>query len=464
MSLAEELADYACGLRYSDLGKATVEETKKRVLDALGCAIGAYSEAPVRIAREVAAVRSGGRSTIIGTRAKVPPDVAAFVNGLMIRYFDFNDTYLSKEPAHPSDNIGATLSVAEAVGASGKEFILATALAYEVQCRLCDSADIRHRGWDHVCYGLVSSALGAGRLMGLDRKRMAQAVNIALNGHIAMRQVRAGELSMWKGASFSNAARNAVFAAELSRAGMTGPSPIFEGEMGFFKQVSGPFELDVGAFGGRRGRFKVLETYVKYFPAEYHAQTAVWAALRLREKVGDPGLITDVEVATHEAGFTILGKDPEKWRPPTKETADHSLPYMVGMALLTGKVDNETYSDANIRSRKVLDFLTRISVKEDPALTALYPSRGMPTKITLKTKSGRTLTEEVVVPRGHPLNPMTAEEMESKFRSLAAPFMAESAAGRFVKAVARLDESPEVGRLMPLLRVRAAGSGRQGNQ
>jgi len=114
--------------------------------------------------------------------------MATFVNGLMIRYFDFNDTYLSKEPAHPSDNIGATLSVAEAEGAKGQEVILATALAYEIQCRLCDSADIRHRGWDHVCYGLVSSALAAGKLMGLSKRKMAEAVNIALNAHIAMRQ------------------------------------------------------------------------------------------------------------------------------------------------------------------------------------------------------------------------------------------------------------------------------------
>jgi len=256
LNLAEKLSEYASGLDYGDLRQSTIKETKRRIVDALGCAMGAFNEPPVRMARKALLQdASGGSSTILGTRAKTAPDVAAFVNGLMIRYFDFNDTYLSKEPAHPSDNLGATLSVAESVGATGKQLILATALAYEVQCRLCDSADIRHRGWDHVCYGLVSCALAAGKLMGLSARKMTESVNIALNAHIAMRQVRAGELSMWKGASFSNAARNAVFAARLAKAGMTGPSPIFEGEMGFFKQVSGPFEMNTEDFGGKSGDF-----------------------------------------------------------------------------------------------------------------------------------------------------------------------------------------------------------------
>src|SRR5207244_3925883 len=199
--------------------------------------------------------------------------------------------------AHPSDNLGATLSVAESLGASGKDLLLSTVLAYELQCRLCDAADIRHRGWDHVCYGLVSVALAAARLMGLGPAKMTEAVNIALNAHIAMRQVRAGELSMWKGSSFSNAARNAVFAASLA-------------------------------------------------------------------------------------------KDPEKWRTTTKETADHSLPYIVGMALLEGKIENSTYAPTKFRNKKTLDFLKKITVKEDKRLTALYPNEGIANRITVRTKSG----------------------------------------------------------------------------
>ena len=332
MSLAERLADYSASLGYGDIGDV-VREAKKRLLDSLGCAIGALGERPVKAAAGLATERyRADAATILGTRRMTTSDMATFVNGLMVRYFDFNDTYLSKEPAHPSDNISACLSTAEMEGRSGKDLLLAIVLAYEIQCRLCDAASLRARGWDHVCYGLVSSALAAGRLMRLSRDEMTQAVNISLNSHLAMRQVRAGALSEWKGFSFANAARNAVFSALLAREGICGPSPIFEGEMGFFREVSGPFELDTGRFGGRSGEgFKLEETFVKFYPAEYHAQSAISAAIELRKEVGRDPLerIESVLVETHEAGYTILGKDREKWSPETRETADHSLPYMV---------------------------------------------------------------------------------------------------------------------------------------
>jgi 2-methylcitrate dehydratase len=454
LNLAETLSEYASELSYGDLGPATVKETKRRIVDALGCALGAFNEPPVRIARKVSSQEGrGGTSTILGTATKASPDLATFVNGLMIRYFDFNDTYLSKEPAHPSDNLGATFSVAESVGATGKDLILATALAYEIQCRLCDSADIRHRGWDHVCYGLVSSALAAGKLMDLSVRKLTEAVNIALNAHIAMRQVRAGELSMWKGASFSNAARNAVFAARLAQAGMTGPSPIFEGEMGFFKQVSGPFELNTDDFGGRKGGFKIEETYIKYYPAEYHSQTAVWAALAVRKRIRDLGEVEGVEIASHEAGYTILGKDPEKWRPKTKETADHSLPFIVGMALLEGKVDNSTYSVRKTSKKENLDFLDKITVVEDPRLTALYPHEGMGNRVTARLRSGERVSEEVIIPRGHPRNPMTDAEVEGKFRSLTRGKLSRKAGDRVLDALWNLEMVKDAGVLMRLLRV-----------
>src|SRR6266550_3975779 len=276
MNLAERLAEYSASLTYGDLGGQVVIEAKKRLLDTLGCALGALGERPVKVVTRLATeANRGGAATILGTRTKTTPDMATFVSGLMIRYFDFNDTYLSKEPGHPSDNVSACLAAAEVEGRSGKDLLLAMVLAYELQCRLCDAASLRVRGWDHVCYGLVSSVLAAGKLMALSRGELSQAVNISLNSHLAMRQVRAGALSEWKGFSFANAARNAVFSAVLAREGISGPSPIFEGERGFFRQVSGPFGLDTGRFGGRNGgRFKLGETFIKFYPAEYHAQSA----------------------------------------------------------------------------------------------------------------------------------------------------------------------------------------------
>ena len=370
----------------------------------------------------------------------------------MVRYFDYNDTYLSKEPAHPSDNLGACLSVASSEKANGKDLLLSVALAFEIQCRLCDVADIRHRGWDHVCYGLVSTALASGWLMDLNTERMTQAVNLALNSHITMRQVRAGELSMWKGCSFANAGRNGVFSTLLAKEGMTGPSPIFEGEMGFFKQVSGPFQINIEDFGSREGTFKIGETYLKYFPAEIHSQTAIWAALEARKEIENHNEIESVEIASHEAGYTILGKDPEKWAPATKETADHSLPYIVGMAILEGKIDNSTYLPRKFKDPKILDFLKKITVVEDKDLTNMYPE-AVANRVTIKLSSGKIVSKQVNYHKGHPKNPMSDEDVEKKFRILTKKQLNKDRAKRALEIVWNLEKVNDVSKLFSALTV-----------
>lgn len=418
MNIAEKLAEYACSITHKSIPQRTIQEAKKRIIDGIGCALGSFDAEPVRIARRLASglgVSHG--SLILGTRQEASPDLATFVNGLMVRYFDFNDAYLSKEPAHPSDNIGECLSVSDFEDVSGDKFLLSVILAYEIQCRLCDAADLRHRGWDHVCYGLVSSAVASGILMGLNEEKVVQAINIALNSHVAMRQVRAGELSMWKGCSFSNAARNGVFSALIAQNGMTGPSPIFEGVMGFFNQVSGAFDLNTEDFGGRNGSFRIDETYLKYFPAEIHSQSSIWAALEVGKKIEDPSKIDSIEIYSHEAGYTILGNDPAKWSPTNKETADHSLPYIVGMTLLERKIDNSSYSAKKMRDRRILDLLKKTTVREDKELTKMYPE-AVPNRVTVKLSTGQTISEQVDYHKGHPKNPMNKEDVEQKFRSL----------------------------------------------
>ena len=456
VELAGEFAEYVLSSKFRSLDPRTVKEMKARVVDAIGCAIGAYAEKPIAIARKAAlGLRKGGPSTLLGTKYRSSPDLATFLNGFMLRYFDYNDTYLSREPGHPSDNIAPCLAVGEAEDASGREFLTAAVAAYEIQCRLCDSADLRHRGWDHVNYGLVSSSLAAAKLMGLSQAEATQAVNIALNGHIAMRQVRAGELSAWKGASFANAARNGVFAAVLAREGLSGPAPIFEGEMGFFRQVSGTFRIDPDNFGGRKGRYKVCETYVKYWPAEYHAQSAIWAALELRPMIKDIGGVESVTVETHEAAYSILGRDFEKWAPKTKETADHSLPFIVAVALLKGRVDNNSYKKAGLRDPRVLRLAAKVKVIEDPGLSAKYPAGGMPNRITVKTMGEKELMAQVNVPRGHPANPMTKDELEGKFLRLVGKYLGRVEAKKALNRLWKIDDEKSVGDVLTLLQVRS---------
>jgi 2-methylcitrate dehydratase len=454
MTVAQQLADYVDSVNYQDIPENVVHETKKRIIDSLGCAIGAFKSGPVKISRKVSeSAQDRQGATLFGTKTRTTPDLAAFVNGIMVRYFDYNDTYLSKEPAHPSDNIAPCFSVAEAEGANGKDLLLSIALAFEIQCRLCDLADIRHRGWDHVCYGLASTALAAAKLMGLSAQKLVEAVNLALNSHITMRQVRAGELSMWKGCSFANAARNGVFSALLAREGMTGPSPIFEGEMGFFKQVSGPFEVNTDEFGGKNGTFKIAETYLKFFPAEIHSQSAILAALQARKQLDNLDDIVSIEIASHEAGYTILGKDREKWTPMTKETADHSLPYIVAMAMIEGKIDNSIYTERKFRNPKTLDFLKKITVVEDRELSSKYPE-AVANRITVKLASGRILSKQVDYHKGHPKNPMSDGEVEDKFRRLTEKILSKNQATKIVTTIWQLDKVKDVGKAVSLFTVR----------
>src|ERR1700730_13841419 len=294
--LADRLADYACKLRYEDLPATTTHEAKRRLIDSFATAFGARNAEAHAIARRCALrVQSNPRATLFfGGRSSI--EWATFVNGLLIRYLDYNDTYLSLEPAHPSDNLAAVLAVGEIAGSKGKDLITSAVLAYEIQCRLCDAASLRKHGFDHVTYGAISSAVAACKLLKLDAVKTTPAIRLAGVANTALRQTRSGELSMWKGCAFANAARNGVFAALLAAEGMTGPAPIFEGELGFMKLLTGHFEL--GPLGGEGRPFMITETYIKFWPAEYHSQSAIDAALQLRPEIGDMSQVASIDIHT----------------------------------------------------------------------------------------------------------------------------------------------------------------------
>lgn len=455
-SLAHQLANYACSLRFEDLSKEVVHEVKRRVIDSFGCAMGAWNEEPCAIARKVASQFSAeGGSTIIGTMHKTPLDWAAFATGCCIRYFDYNDTYLSKEPAHPSDNISAALAVSESVGASGRELITAIALAYEVQCRLCDAASLRARGWDHVTYGAFSTALAAARLMKLDPEKTRHAVNIAGVACAAMRQARVGELSHWKGVAFANAARHGVYSALLARAGMTGPAPIFEGQMGFEKEL-GVSLGNVGDKFVKRPDAKapdegtaamILKTSIKYWPAEYHSQSAIEAALFLRDQIVDPGQIKTMTIESHDAAVDIIGSEAEKWRPETRETADHSLPYITAIALIDGEVTSKQFEPKRFTDPQIWKFLEKLKVERNHELSAMYPG-AVANIVHVDLEDGRRLTKRIDYPLGHAKNPLKDSEVEGKFFALVKPDLGEERARKVVELVWKLDEAENVDALM----------------
>jgi 2-methylcitrate dehydratase len=455
-TLAHQLAEFACSLQFEDLSKEVVHEAKRRVIDSLGCALGAWNEDPCLIARKVASdFTAKNGATIIGTAHKAPPDWAAFANGCCIRYFDYNDTYLSKEPAHPSDNIAAALAIAESIGANGRDLITAIALAYEVQCRLCDAASIRARGWDHPTYGAFSTALAGARLMKLDPEKTRHSVNIAGVACAAMRQARVGELSHWKGVAFANAARHGVYAALLARAGMTGPAPIFEGQMGFEKQlgvslgkVAEVFVKRPKAASANEGTAAmILNTSIKYWPAEYHSQSAIEAALFLRPEIGDLSQVKSMTIESHDASVDIIGSEPEKWRPETRETADHSLPYITAIALLDGEVTNKQFEPERFADPKIWKFLESVKVERNAELSGLYPG-AVANIVHIDLKGGRRLTKRVDYPLGHAKNPLKDSEVEGKFNALVTPALGEGRAKKIIDLVWKLEEAKNVDGLM----------------
>lgn len=448
-TLADRLAAFALATRFEDLPDQVVVEARRRLLDAFACATGALDEPAPEIARRAArAVHSEPGATLFGG-GRSSPDWAAFANGVHIRYLDCNDTYLSLEPAHPSDNWAAVMAIGEHVGADGPTWIAAAAVAYEVQCRLADACSIRARGWDHVTYGALSTSLAASKLLGLDHSKTVHALGIAGTTSAALRLTRAGELSMWKGCAFAHAARNGVFAAILAREGMTGPSPLFEGDMGFWQQVSGPFEI--AQLGGPAGSDWMLpKTSIKFVPAEYHSQSAIAAAFELRPMIGDPSRIRSIEIASFRVAVEIIGQDPEKWRPKTRETADHSLPYCTAVALVDGEISAEQFSQARLADPALLDLVSRTSVVEDPALTAGYPA-GIPNRVTVTLDDGSTLVQEVAFPPGHDKNPLTDAQLAIKFHGLVDPVLGRERGDQIWERLSKLETDPRPHEAITLL-------------
>ncbi len=459
-TLAERMVTYAHTLAFDSLPKEVVREAKRVVIDSLGVALGAWNEEPCRIARDLAnhyAARREYGATVLGTNHHAPPDWAAFANGICVRYFDYNDTYLSKEPAHPSDNITACLAAAELGQKGGRELITAIVLAYEVQCRLCDAASIRARGWDHPTYGAFSTALAASRLLDLDHKQMRHALGIAGTNAAQMRQTRAGELSHWKGVAFAHAARHGVFSAVLARDGMTGPAPIFEGVMGFEKQVSGPLDDLEGPFAAspqeqeQEGDYMIRRSFIKNWPAEYHSQSALAAAQKIREQLrGDMTKVEQILCRTHKASYEIIGSEPEKWRPDARETADHSLPYMVAAMLVDGDVTDATFERSRFTDADLLKVVDKVKVVEDAEMTALYPEH-IANIVTVTTTDGREITERVDDAPGHVHNRLSDDGLLAKYHKLADPVIGDERANRVADWVWKLDEHDNVHELMPLL-------------
>ena len=439
MTDVERLARFVVTRSWDDLTEAARGELKIRVLDSLGCALGALH------ARPVAAIRAqledfGGRPlcTLVGGGASAP-DRAALYNGALVRYLDFNDSYFAPgETCHPSDNLAPVLAAAEYEDASGRELLLALAVAYQVQCRLSDEAPVRARGFDHTTQGAYAAAAGVAKALRLDETATANAIAIAGTALNALRVTRTGALSEWKGLAYPFAAGAAVEAVFLAARGVTGPAEVFEGNKGFMDTIAGRFAID----WEREDLERVRRTFLKRYDAEIHSQSALEALLELRETHNIAAAAVErIEVETFQVAYDIIGGGEEggKKQISTKEQADHSLPYLLAVALLDGQVLPEQFAPARIAAPDVQELLRRVEVRPADDLSARFPAEHA-CRLRLVLEGGRVLAAERRDYEGFLTRPMTWQRARDKFERLAAATVEPELAEELADAVAVLDE------------------------
>ncbi len=449
--LENRMVDYARSLEFGDLGAATVHQAKRRIIDTIGCAIGAYAAPTSRIARHWAApVAAGPVARVFGSLVATTPETAAFVNGTMLRYLDLNDTHRTVDGSHPSDNLGGVLAVAEMLGAGGRDFILALAISYEIQCRFVDSVPFNDNGWDQPVPGVMACALACGRLMGLDREQMQHALSLAIIPNLCTYQTRAGELSMWKGSAAANGARQGVFAARLAEFGMTGPYEAFDGVFGLWNQTVGkPYEIAKFATAGET--FGIGQTNIKKYPVRDSCQLPVDTALELGAQVAAAD-IKSLQIDTYASAHKGAVADPELWAPKTRETADHSMLFSVACALIDGTVTADSFANERFLDSDILDLIGRTNVEINSDFSQQTPGTRN-SRLIAETHDGRRLTAHIKwtsedIAKGPP-----DEMITDKFLGITATFLPRQDQDRLLDMLWDLENVDDIRRLVDALRI-----------
>ena len=449
-SVAETLANFAVNLHYEGLPADVVRTAKRAILDAVGCAIGSYQAGPSQIAVKLAAsVTARQGATVFCSGIKSSHDLATFANGVMIRYLDFNDGYITPMGGgHPSDTIASLLSSAEVGGRGGRDLVVATVVAYEVFCKLADVLDTKRLGLDQATILGPASLVGASRLMGLTKEQIVHAIGITVGGNTAIDRGRRGTLSNWKDFACAEASRKAIFSAQLAQAGMTGPSQVFEGQLGFFDVIHHkPFKLP------KLGEpFGIMRAFTKRFPLGQYSQTVAEAAMEVRRFFANVDEIQEINLRVSRNAIRTMATGPEPWRPESHETADHSMPYAVGIVLLYGTIDDRFYDDPYLHDQRLLDLVSRVHCfPSDEA--DLHEKEYNLCDLEVILKSGQRKSVRVDYHRGHWKNPMTDAEMEEKFRSLARRHLSAEKVDALLRHLWTLEDISNVGTLVEMTKV-----------
>lgn len=457
MTAVEQLAAFVTRAGYDDLSAEARTQFKIRILDALACATGALTGEPIQLLRKHTEDFGGTEHCTLIGGGRTAPDRAAFYNSALVRYLDFNDSFLARgETCHPSDNLGAVLAAAEHAVCSGRDLLTALAVAYQVQCRLSEVAPVRAKGFDHTTQGAYAVAAGVSKALGLTAAQTANAIAIAGTAFNALRVTRTGTLSHWKGLAYPNTAFGATHAAFLAKRGITGPPEVFEGNKGFMETIAGRFEID----WSKENLEIVTRTIVKKYNAEIHSQSAVEGVLELKHEHQIAGAgVKHVKIEIFDVAYKIIGggEEGDKTIVRTKEQADHSLQFIVAVALLDDQVMPDQYLAERIQRTDVQKLLRKVQVRPSPALSRRFPKE-MPCRITIQLPDGRTFVKEKQDYEGFHTRPMSWETVVEKFQRLSHRIADPMAREKIIHAVARL-ETISVADLSALLaRLRAVHS------
>jgi len=452
-SISRRMAKFALSLSYNQISERSVKEAKRFLLDSVGCALAAVDHEDMRQAYEFIAELGGTeQATIIGHGTKTNLGNAALMNSLLIRAMDYNDIYWKQDPSHPSDIIPAALAPAEYKSLTGKDLLVGILICYELEMRLCLAADpgVREVGWHHATLTQFVSPLVAARMLGLTEDQAVAACGISGSSHFTLGGVVAGHLTNMKNTADPMATEAGVRAAMLASTGYSGPVELFEGKEGVFEVIGNVTFDPAKMLDGLGSEFLITECGYKAFPTEALTHQPITAVLEVMSANGiDPHTVTEVLIKTTTRGADILS-DPTKYEPRTKETADHSLPYCVAVAVTKGNVLPSDFEEEALADPFVWETLPKVKVVADPEIDRLFPGvkRAI---VTITTKDGQSHTVQEDHAKGRAENPLTDEELIAKFRANASNAMTDGAMDRIVDATFALDEIDHIQEYMKLL-------------
>jgi 2-methylcitrate dehydratase len=451
-TISQRWARFALELEYNKIPPEALKEAKRFLLDSMGCAFSALNNQDTQAAYDYIQDLGGKKqATIIGWGTKVNLPQAALMNSLLIRALDYNDIYWEQDPSHPSDIIPAVLSTGEFMKKNGKEILVGIVLAYELEMRLCLAAfpGVREIGWHHATLTQLVSPVVTGRMLGLNEKEIVAAIGISGSSHFTLGGVVAGHLTNMKNAADSFVVEAGVRAALLAGKGYTGPIEVFEGKEGLFEVLDKvKWDKDVLTNGLGEG-FLINQCGYKAFPTEALTHQPITAALEvMKENSIDPEEVKEILVETTTRGTDILS-DPSKYKPTTKETADHSLPYCIAVAVAKGNVLPSDFEEDALQNSLVWSLLDKIKVVANPEIDALFPKikRAI---VTIKTTVGEFKKQEDYA-KGQPERPLSEEELISKFKANSEKKISSSRMEDIIKATKELEDIEEIGEYMKLL-------------